>query len=146
MPAPRKHPDELRERAIREVQTSGRPVAPVPRDLGIHKEALRQWGRRAETLNGIFNAEPIEHQGPWRDTDQVEHAVFQWVGWYNTERLHSALDSYHPRSPRPGTTEPWPLRKQPGSSPLCRIRHLDVCRGSRVVSCRARGRLSYGPC
>ncbi|MEV4974709.1 integrase core domain-containing protein [Streptomyces scopuliridis] len=33
----------------------------------------------------------IEHQGPWRDADQVERAVVQWVGWYNTERLHSAL-------------------------------------------------------
>ncbi|MXM66162.1 transposase [Streptomyces sp. HUCO-GS316] len=46
----------------------------------------------AEALNGSFKAELIEHQGPWRDADQVEHAVVQWVGWYNTERLHSALD------------------------------------------------------
>ncbi|MFE3323261.1 transposase [Streptomyces sp. NPDC059176] len=44
MPAPRKYPDELRERAVREVQTSGRPVAHVAQDLGIHKEALRGWG------------------------------------------------------------------------------------------------------
>jgi transposase InsO family protein len=29
----------------------------------------------AETLNGSFNAEPIEHRGPWRDADQVERAV-----------------------------------------------------------------------
>ncbi|MFF0001061.1 transposase [Streptomyces avermitilis] len=36
-----KYPDELRERALREVQTSGRPVAHVAKDLGIHKEALR---------------------------------------------------------------------------------------------------------
>ncbi|MFJ3126553.1 integrase core domain-containing protein [Streptomyces sp. NPDC086993] len=28
---------------------------------------------------------------PWRDADQVERAVAQWVCWYNTERLHSAL-------------------------------------------------------
>ncbi|GGT56318.1 hypothetical protein GCM10010271_70220 [Streptomyces kurssanovii] len=26
-----------------------------------------------------------------RGADQVERAVAQWVGWYNTERLHSAL-------------------------------------------------------
>ncbi|WP_329166270.1 integrase core domain-containing protein [Streptomyces sp. NBC_01717] len=45
----------------------------------------------AEALNGSFKAELIEHQGPWRDADQVERAVVQWVGWYNTERLHSAL-------------------------------------------------------
>ncbi|MEW1602710.1 integrase core domain-containing protein [Streptomyces sp. NPDC093808] len=34
--------------------------------------------------------------GPWRDTDQVGRAVVRWVGWYNTERLHSALDSPPP--------------------------------------------------
>ncbi|MET8030277.1 integrase core domain-containing protein [Streptomyces avermitilis] len=50
----------------------------------------------AEALNGSFKAEPIEHQGPWRDADQVERSVVQWVGWYNTERLHSALDYLPP--------------------------------------------------
>ncbi|MGW0761088.1 integrase core domain-containing protein [Streptomyces sp. NPDC002814] len=54
----------------------------------------------AATLKGLTDsrrrclsaqAELIEHQGPWRDTDQVERAVVWWVGWYNTERLHSAL-------------------------------------------------------
>ncbi|MFI6409932.1 transposase, partial [Streptomyces sp. NPDC050548] len=39
VPAPRKYSDELRERAIREVRTTGRPVAHVAKDLGIHKEA-----------------------------------------------------------------------------------------------------------
>ena len=52
MPAPRKYPDELRERAVREVQTSGRPVAHVAKDLGIHKEALRGWVCQAEADKG----------------------------------------------------------------------------------------------
>jgi transposase len=52
VPAPRKYPDELRERAIREVRTSGRPIAHVARDLGIHKEALRNWVRQAEADAG----------------------------------------------------------------------------------------------
>ncbi|MEU0940326.1 IS3 family transposase [Embleya sp. NPDC005971] len=52
MPAPRKYPDELRERAVREVRTSGRPVAHVARDLGVHKEALRNWVRQAEADAG----------------------------------------------------------------------------------------------
>ncbi|MEV7356877.1 IS3 family transposase [Kitasatospora sp. NPDC091276] len=50
----------------------------------------------AEALNGTFKAELIEHQGPWRDFDEVERAVFQWVAWYNGERLHSALDYIPP--------------------------------------------------
>ncbi|PWI07902.1 hypothetical protein DIZ27_24795 [Streptomyces sp. NWU339] len=52
MPAPRKYPDELRERAVREVRSTGRPVAHVARDLGIHKEALRSWVRQAEADDG----------------------------------------------------------------------------------------------
>ncbi|MFG2358312.1 IS3 family transposase [Streptomyces sp. NPDC048521] len=53
MPAPRKYPDELRERAVREVRTSGRrPIAHVAKDLGIHKEALRGWVRQAEADTG----------------------------------------------------------------------------------------------
>ncbi|MDQ0687855.1 transposase [Streptomyces achromogenes] len=42
----------MRERAVREVRTSGRPVAHVARDLGIHKEALRLWVRQAEADQG----------------------------------------------------------------------------------------------
>jgi len=52
VPAPRKYPDQLRERAIREVRTTGRPVAHVAKDLGIHKEALRGWVRQAEADAG----------------------------------------------------------------------------------------------
>ncbi|WP_159401079.1 transposase, partial [Streptomyces sp. NRRL B-24484] len=48
MPAPRKCLDELHGRAVREVRSTGRPVAHVARDLGIHKEALRSWVRQAE--------------------------------------------------------------------------------------------------
>jgi transposase len=52
MPAPRKYPDELRERAIRLVFESGRPIAHVANDLGIHREALRQWVPQAEADSG----------------------------------------------------------------------------------------------
>ncbi|MET7520662.1 integrase core domain-containing protein [Streptomyces sp. NPDC005373] len=50
----------------------------------------------AEALNGTFKAELIEIQGPWKDPAQVERAIFQWVTWYNEERLHSALDYVPP--------------------------------------------------
>lgn len=52
MAAPRKYSEELRERAIRMVFESGRPIAHVARDLGIHKEALRSWVRQAEADAG----------------------------------------------------------------------------------------------
>ncbi|MFD1313727.1 transposase, partial [Streptomyces kaempferi] len=52
MAAPRKYPDEFRERAIREVHATGRPIAHVAKDLGIHKERLRGRVRRAEADHG----------------------------------------------------------------------------------------------
>jgi transposase len=55
MPRPRKYSDELRERAVRLVFESQRPIAHVARDLGIHKEALRLWVRQAEADAGSRN-------------------------------------------------------------------------------------------
>ncbi len=53
MARPRKYPDELRERAVRLVFESGRPIAHVARDLGVHKEALRTWVRQARADSGV---------------------------------------------------------------------------------------------
>jgi transposase InsO family protein len=50
----------------------------------------------AEALNGIFKAELIEMQDSWKGVDQAERAIFQWITWYNEERLHSALDYVPP--------------------------------------------------
>ncbi len=52
MAAPRKYSEELRERALRLVFESKRPVAHVARDLGVHKESLRHWVRQAEADGG----------------------------------------------------------------------------------------------
>ncbi|GAB2324820.1 transposase [Streptomyces griseoincarnatus] len=52
MAAPRQNPDELRGRAVRKVRSTGRPIAHVAKDLGIHKEALRGWVRQAEADRG----------------------------------------------------------------------------------------------
>ena len=52
MPRPKKYPDELRERSVRLVFESGRPIAHVARDLGIHSESLRKWVRQAEADAG----------------------------------------------------------------------------------------------
>jgi transposase len=55
MPAPKKYPDELKERAVRLVFESGRPIAQVAKDLGVHREALRLWVRQAEADAGERN-------------------------------------------------------------------------------------------
>ncbi|HEX6026677.1 MAG TPA: transposase [Solirubrobacter sp.] len=48
MAALKKYSDELRERATRLALESGRPIAHVAADLGMHKEALRTWVRQAK--------------------------------------------------------------------------------------------------
>jgi len=52
MPSPRKYPDELKQRAVRLVFESGRPIAHVAADLGVKYESLRQWVRQAEADSG----------------------------------------------------------------------------------------------
>jgi len=55
MPRPKKYSDELRERAVRLVFESQRPISHVARDLGMHPETLRLWVRQAEADAGTRN-------------------------------------------------------------------------------------------
>jgi transposase len=52
MPRPRKYPQELMDRGVRLVFESGRPIAQVAADLGVHPEALRKRVRQAEADSG----------------------------------------------------------------------------------------------
>jgi len=52
MARPKKYPDELIARGIRLALESGRPIAHVAADLGIHPETLRKRVRRAEADSG----------------------------------------------------------------------------------------------
>ena len=69
MPALRKYPDELRQRAVRMVfevreQTGQRPgaIARVGDQLGVNRETLRNWVRQAEVDAGQRPGVPTAEQ------------------------------------------------------------------------------------
>ena len=64
MAAPRKYPQELRDRALRLARESDRPLAHIARDLGIHPEALRTWYRQDQADRGerIEQMSTAEHE------------------------------------------------------------------------------------
>ena len=48
-------------------------------------------------LEGRRLAEFIHPQGPWTSVGEVELATLRWVHWWNTKRLHEALDYATPQ-------------------------------------------------
>ena len=50
----------------------------------------------AETINGLYKAEVIHKDGPWRNLDDVEHATLTWVDWFNHRRLLQPLGDRPP--------------------------------------------------
>jgi transposase len=79
MPAQRKYPEELRERAvkmvfeIRDQEGKGHgEIARVAGQLGVHREALRTWIRQAEIDGG---ARPGTTTGDSRRIAELEREV-----------------------------------------------------------------------
>lgn len=50
----------------------------------------------AETIIGLYKAEVIYHQGPWRHLDAVEYATLEWVDWFNHRRLLEPIGNVPP--------------------------------------------------
>jgi len=45
----------------------------------------------AEALNGLFKAELVRKSGPWKNIDDLEVAVAEYIDWFNFRRLHGEL-------------------------------------------------------
>ena len=50
----------------------------------------------AEAFNSLFKAELVRNRGPWKNIDDLEIAVAEWVDWYNHRRPHEYCDDLTP--------------------------------------------------
>src|SRR5699024_7279497 len=50
----------------------------------------------AEAVNGLYKTELIYARPAWPSATEVEFQTMNWVHWYNTSRLHEALDYQTP--------------------------------------------------
>ena len=50
----------------------------------------------AESFHGLYKAELIRKDGPWRGLDDVEYATLGYVDWYNNRRLHGEIGMVPP--------------------------------------------------
>lgn len=72
----------------------------------------------AESIIGLYKAECVRLDGPFRSVDELELATLDWVHYYNEYRLHSALDylppiEYEQQYHRQINPRPQPLPGEP---------------------------------
>ncbi|HCU94419.1 MAG TPA: hypothetical protein DHU96_17545 [Actinobacteria bacterium] len=51
----------------------------------------------------MYKTELIKPRAPWRSLAAVELAIAEYVDWFSTRRLHTAIGGVHPPSTRPPT-------------------------------------------
>ena len=69
----------------------------------------------AEAFNSLFKAELVRnrHKGPWRDIDDLEIAVAEYIDWFNYRRIHGEI-GYVP----PAEFEAHPPAVEPSPEPV----------------------------
>jgi Integrase core domain len=45
----------------------------------------------AEVFNSLFKAEMVRNKGPWKNIDDLEIAVAEYIDWFNHRRLHGEI-------------------------------------------------------
>lgn len=50
----------------------------------------------AESVIGLYKNECVKHDGPFRTVEDLELTTLAWVHWFNTSRLHSAINYQTP--------------------------------------------------
>ena len=50
----------------------------------------------AEAFNSLFKAELVRNKGPWKNIDDLEIAVAEYIDWFNHRRLHGEIGTIPP--------------------------------------------------
>lgn len=50
----------------------------------------------AETINGLYKAELVHKQGPWKTVEALEWETLNWVNWFNQQRLLEPIGNVPP--------------------------------------------------
>ena len=50
----------------------------------------------AEAFNSLFKAELVRNRGPWKNIDDLEIAVAEYIDWFNHRRLHGEIGTIPP--------------------------------------------------
>ena len=50
----------------------------------------------AETINGLYKAELVYKQGPWKTVEALEWETLNWVTWFNQQRLLEPIGNIPP--------------------------------------------------
>lgn len=50
----------------------------------------------AETINGLYKAELVHKQGPWKTVEALEWETLNWVTWFNQQRLLEPIGNVPP--------------------------------------------------
>ena len=68
----------------------------------------------AEAFNSLFKAELVRNKGPWKNIDDLEIAVAEYIDWFNHRRLHGEIglippteleETYYRHNTAPTTVE-----------------------------------------
>ncbi|MFI6428626.1 IS3 family transposase [Promicromonospora sp. NPDC050880] len=66
----------------------------------------------AEAFNSLFKAELVRNKGPWKNIDDLELAIAEYIDWFNHHRLHGEIglvpptefeEAYYRHNPAPTT-------------------------------------------
>ncbi len=70
-------------------------VERLMRQMGL-RGVVRGKNALAETIIGLYKAELIYKDGPWRGMQQVELKTLDWVDWFNNRRLFEPIGNIPP--------------------------------------------------